>query len=42
VSIGVASPESPPEVHRADVVVDGPAGLAKVLESLGDALSAPG
>jgi trehalose 6-phosphate phosphatase len=42
VSIGVASPESPPEVHEADVVVDGPAGLAVVLESLGDALSAPG
>ena len=42
VSIGVASAESPPEVHRADVVVDGPAGLAEVLESLGDALSAPG
>ena len=42
VSIGVASPESPPEVSRADVVVDGPPGLAAVLESLGDALSARG
>jgi trehalose 6-phosphate phosphatase len=42
VSIGVASPESPPEVRRADVVVDGPAGLAEVLESLADALSARG
>jgi len=38
----VASPESPPEVRQADVVVDGPAGLAEVLESLADALSARG
>ena len=28
VSIGVTSDESPPEIHAADVVVDGPAGLA--------------
>ena len=42
VSIGVASPESPPEVREADVVVDGPNGLATVLESLADALSARG
>jgi trehalose 6-phosphate phosphatase len=42
VSIGVTSPESPPEVRQADVVVDGPAGLAAVLETLADALSARG
>jgi len=42
VSIGVRSDESPPEVHAADVVVDGPAGLAVLLDALADALSAPG
>jgi hypothetical protein len=29
-------------VHAADVVVDGPAGLAALLDALADALSAPG
>ena len=34
-AIGVASDESPPEVAReADLVVDGPAGFARVLEAL--------
>jgi len=42
VSIGVTSPESPPEISEADVVVDGPTGLAAVLASLADALSARG
>jgi trehalose 6-phosphate phosphatase len=42
VSIGVTSDESPPEIHAADVVVDGPAGLAVVLDALADAISAPG
>jgi trehalose 6-phosphate phosphatase len=42
VSIGVASPESPPEVGEADVVVDGPVGLAALLEALADAFSARG
>jgi trehalose 6-phosphate phosphatase len=42
VSVGVASPESPAEVREADVVVDGPVGLAAVMESLADELSAPG
>lgn len=42
VSIGVASPESPPEVGEADVVVDGPVGLAALLDVLADALNAPG
>ena len=40
VSIGVASDESPPEVHAADVVVEGPAGLAALLDALADAISA--
>jgi trehalose 6-phosphate phosphatase len=40
VSIGVASTESPPAVHDADVVVDGPDGLAALLDALADALSA--
>ncbi len=39
VSIGVTSDESPPEVHRADVVVDGPAGLAALLAALADAIT---
>jgi trehalose 6-phosphate phosphatase len=38
VSIGVASDESPPEVHAADVVVEGPAGLATLLDALADAV----
>jgi trehalose 6-phosphate phosphatase len=42
VSIGVTSDESPPEVHGADVVVDGPVGLAALLGELADAISAPG
>ena len=42
VSIGVTSDESPPEIHAADVVVEGPAGLAVVLDALADAISAPG
>jgi trehalose 6-phosphate phosphatase len=42
ISIGVTSDESPPEIHAADVVVDGPAGLAVLLDSLVDAISAPG
>jgi len=42
VSIGVTSDESPPEIHAADVVVDGPAGLAVLLDALADAISAPG
>src|SRR5439155_9873264 len=40
VSIGVSSAESPPEVRDADVVVDGPAGLAALLDALADELSA--
>jgi trehalose 6-phosphate phosphatase len=42
VSIGVTSDESPPEVHAADVVVEGPGGLAALLGVLADAISAPG
>jgi trehalose 6-phosphate phosphatase len=42
VSIGVTSVESPPEVAAADVVVEGPAGLAAVLDAIADAISAPG
>ncbi len=42
VSIGVTSAESPPEVSAADVVVEGPAGLAALLDALADAISAPG
>ena len=40
VSIGVTSDESPPEVHAADVLVDGPAGLAALLDALAEAISA--
>jgi trehalose 6-phosphate phosphatase len=40
VSIGVTSDESPPEVHLADALVDGPAGLAVLLDGLADAISA--
>jgi trehalose 6-phosphate phosphatase len=39
VSIGVTSDESPPEVRRADVVVDGPQGLALLLDGLADAIA---
>ncbi len=39
VSIGVVSAESPPEVGAADVVVDGPIGLAALLDGLADAIS---
>jgi trehalose 6-phosphate phosphatase len=42
VSIGVISSESPPEVRAADVVVDGPSGLATLLDALADQLSARG
>jgi trehalose 6-phosphate phosphatase len=42
VSIGVTSSESPPEVRAADVVVDGPSGLATLLDGLADDLSARG
>jgi hypothetical protein len=41
VSIGVTSDESPPEVHAADVVVEGPAGLAALLDALADAILGP-
>src|SRR5207245_3237626 len=39
VRIGVASAEAAPELLDADVVVDGPEGLAALLDSLADALS---
>jgi trehalose 6-phosphate phosphatase len=39
VSIGVTSDESPPEVRAADVVVEGPAELAALLDALADAIS---
>jgi trehalose 6-phosphate phosphatase len=42
VSIGVTSDESPPGVRAADVVVEGPAGLASVLDAVADAISASG
>ena len=42
VTIGVASDESPPEIRAADVVVDGPAGLAALLDELADAISGAG
>lgn len=42
VTIGVASAEGPPEVGEADVVVDGPRGLAALLDALADAISARG
>ncbi len=39
VRIGVSSAEGPPELlTRADVVVDGPAGLAELLADLGEAI----
>ena len=39
VTIGVASDEGPPEVGAADLVVDGPSGLAELLDGLADELS---
>jgi trehalose 6-phosphate phosphatase len=39
VSIGVTSDESPPEVRAADVVVEGPAGLAALFDALADAIT---
>lgn len=40
VSIGVASDEGPPAVRDADVVVEGPTGLAALLDQLADAVDA--
>jgi trehalose 6-phosphate phosphatase len=40
VTIGVLSDEGPPGVRDADIVVDGPRGLAALLDALADALSA--
>jgi trehalose 6-phosphate phosphatase len=40
VRIGVRSAEAPPGIFDADVLVDGPHGLAEVLTALADALSA--
>jgi trehalose 6-phosphate phosphatase len=42
ISIGVLSEESPPAVRAADVVVDGPDGLAELLATLADELSGRG
>jgi trehalose 6-phosphate phosphatase len=42
VSIGVTADESPAEVHAADVVVEGPAGLAALLDALADAITGSG
>ena len=42
VTIGVASDEGPPEVRDADVVVEGPRGLADLLDALADEISARG
>jgi trehalose 6-phosphate phosphatase len=42
VTIGVASDEGPPEVRDADVVVDGPRGLAALLDAVADEISARG
>ncbi len=41
-TIGVASDEGPPEIRGADLVVDGPRGLAELLDHLADELSGPG
>jgi trehalose 6-phosphate phosphatase len=38
VRIGVRSPEAPPAILAADIVVDGPAGLARLMDALADAL----
>ncbi len=40
ISIGVASDEGPLEVGQADVVVDGPRGLARLLDELAAEISA--
>jgi trehalose 6-phosphate phosphatase len=40
VSIGVASDEGPPAVRDADVVVEGPTGLAVLLDQLADEIDA--
>ncbi len=40
ITIGVASDEGPAEVRDADVVVDGPGGLARLLDALADEISA--
>jgi trehalose 6-phosphate phosphatase len=42
VTIGVASDEGPPEVGAADVVVEGPSGLADLLDALADEISGRG
>ncbi len=42
VCIGVRSPEAPPAILAADVVVDGPAGLAQLLVALADAVDEQG
>jgi hypothetical protein len=42
VRIGVRSPEAPPGLlELADVIVDGPEGLAVLLGDLADAVSSP-
>ena len=40
VRIGVRSVEAPPEILDADVVVDGPGGLARLIDALGEAVDA--
>ena len=42
ITIGVASDEGPREIRAADVVVDGPPGLARLFDDLADALSGRG
>jgi trehalose 6-phosphate phosphatase len=42
VRIGVRSEEAPPGIFDADVLVDGPAGLARVMQDLADAISERG
>jgi trehalose 6-phosphate phosphatase len=42
VAVGVQSAEAPPEILGADVVVDGPGGLAELFEELAGAISARG
>jgi trehalose 6-phosphate phosphatase len=42
VRIGVVSDESPPEIGGADVVLDGPAALAALLDQLATAITARG
>jgi trehalose 6-phosphate phosphatase len=38
VRVGVASSEAPPAVLAADVVVEGPGGLAMLLDAVADAI----